>query len=112
MEMAAGSGVRIVISFRALPLYTGAVAMYAAGVGTGSNAGNRVLCGSRLRFDARLASEREEVLFDPQTSGGLLAALPAAQAEEYVRDLRAAGMPWAAVVGHAEAGDPGITVIE
>jgi selenide,water dikinase len=112
LEMAAGSKVRLVVSFRALPLYTGAVAMYAAGVGTGSNAGNRVLCGSRLRFGARLASEREEVLFDPQTSGGLLVALPAAQAEEYARDLRAAGLPWAAVVGHAEAGEPGITVAE
>ena len=110
LEMATGSGVRIVLSFKALPLYPGAVEMYAAGVSTSSNAGNRALCGERLRFEVKLRGEQEEVLFDPQTSGGLLAALPEAQAREYVRDLHEAGLPWAAIVGHAESGEPGITV--
>jgi selenide,water dikinase len=110
LEMAAGSGVRIVLSFKTLPLYPGTAEMYAAGVSTGSNAGNRALCGERLRFAAKLRREQEEVLFDPQTSGGLLAALPEAQAREYVRELHAAGLPWAAIIGHAEAGEPGITV--
>jgi selenide,water dikinase len=110
MEIALGSCVRIVLSFAALPLYPGAVEMYAAGVGTGSNAGNRALCGDRLHFGAPLARERQEILFDPQTSGGLLAALPEAQARDLVRDMRAAGLPWAAVVGFAEAGETGITV--
>jgi len=111
-EMAAGSGVRIVLSFKALPLYPGVVEMYAAGVSTGSNAGNRALCGERLRFAVKLRREQEEVLFDPQTSGGLLAALPEAQALEYVRDLHAAGLPWAAIIGHAESGMPGITITD
>ena len=112
LEMAAGSCVRLVISFRELPLFPGAVEMYAAGVSTGSNAGNRGICGERLRFAARLRREQEEVLFDPQTSGGLLAALPEKQAREYVRDLRAAGVAAAAVIGRAEAGEAGITVID
>ena len=73
----------------------------------GSNAGNRALCGERLRIAVKLRREEEEVLFDPQTSGGLLAALPEAQARECVRELHAAGLPWAAIVGHAEAGEPG-----
>lgn len=111
LEMAVGSGVRVVLSFAALPLYPGAVEMYAAGVGTGSNPGNRALCGERLRLAVKLRREQEEVLFDPQTSGGLLAALPEAQARDYVRELHAAGLPWAAVVGYVEAGEPGITVI-
>jgi selenide,water dikinase len=110
LEMAAGSGVRIVLSFPALPLYPGATEMYAAGVTTGSNAGNRALCGDRLRLAVKLRRGQEEVLFDPQTSGGLLAALPEAQARDLVRDLHAAGLPWAAVIGRAEAGAPGITV--
>jgi selenide,water dikinase len=112
MEMAAGSGVRLVLSFAALPLYPGAVEMYAAGFGTSANAGNRALCGERLRFGAPLTRERQEVLFDPQTSGGLLAALPEPQARELVRDLHAAGLACAAIVGHAEAGDPGITITD
>ncbi len=112
LEMASGSGVRIVLSFRALPLYPGTVEMYAAGVSTGSNPGNRRLCGERLLFVAKLRRGQEEILFDPQTSGGLLAALPEAQAREYVEDLRAAGLSWAAVVGHVEDGAPGITITD
>lgn len=112
LEMAVGSCVRIVLSYKALPVFPGAVEMYAAGVGTGSNAGNRALCGARLLFAAKLRREQEEVLFDPQTSGGLLAALPEAQAREYLRDLHAAGLSWAAIIGHAEAGEAGITVTD
>ena len=110
LELAAGSCVRIVLSFNALPLYPGTLDMYAAGVSTGSNPGNRALCGERLDFAVKLRRDQEEVLFDPQTSGGLLAALPESQAREYVRDLHAAGLSWAAIVGHAESGEPGITV--
>jgi selenide,water dikinase len=111
LEMAAASAVRFVISFKALPLYPGTIEMYRAGVTTGSNAGNRAFCGQRLRFAAKLRHGEEEVIFDPQTSGGLLAAMPEGQAGEYVRELHAAGIPSAAIIGRAETGDPGITVV-
>jgi selenide,water dikinase len=91
MEMAAGSRVRFVVRFSALPLYPGTVEMYAAGVGTGSNAGNRALCGERLRFDAHLPRERQEVLFDPQTSGGLLVALSREKLAWLLAELEEAG---------------------
>ncbi len=53
----------------------------------------------------------EEVLFDPQTSGGLLIALPEAEAENLLTDLLAAGAP-AAIVGEIHGpGGPEITVI-
>lgn len=112
LEMALGSGVRLVLSFKGLPLYEGTVEMYAAGIGTGSNAGNRALCGERLVFRAGLSKERQEVLFDPQTSGGLLVALPETQARDYLRGLHEAGIAGASLIGHVEAGEPGITVIE
>ena len=40
----------------------------------------------------------EEVLYDPQTSGGLLFAVPGEVAEELRRELREAGLP-AEIVG-------------
>ncbi len=112
MEMAVGSGLRIVLSFRSFPLYPGAVEMYRAGVTTGSNEDNRAICGTRLSFAARLRREQAEIVFDPQTSGGLLVALPEAEAGALVRELNGEGMPQAAVIGHCEEGDPGIVVTD
>jgi selenide,water dikinase len=110
LEMAVHSGVGMRISFSALPLYPGAVEMYAGGLGTGSNAGNRRHCGERLEILADLRKEQEELLFDPQTSGGLLISLPEGQANDLVRDLHGAGIPWAAVIGRAEPGTPALIV--
>jgi selenide,water dikinase len=58
---------------------------------------NRNFVGERVRFQG-LPFAMEEVLFDPQTSGGLLAAVAAEDADTLVEQLRALGLP-AAVVG-------------
>jgi selenide,water dikinase len=42
-----------------------------------------------------------EVAFDPQTSGGLLIALPAGEAPALVEELQANGIRAAAIIGHA-----------
>jgi selenide,water dikinase len=112
LEMAVHSGVRMEISFSALPVYEGAVEMYGTGVTTGSNEGNRRLCGLRLEIKAPVRREQEEILFDPQTSGGLLISLPEGQAGDLLRDLRAAGVSHAVVVGLVAEGEPGMTVEE
>lgn len=48
----------------------------------------------------------EELLFDPQTSGGLLIALPPEEADSYLREASAAGLP-AAAVGELQLASPG-----
>lgn len=58
---------------------------------------NRNHTGPFVRFE-NVPFSMEEVLFDPQTSGGLLVALPKEQAATLVEDLRRGGAP-AAVVG-------------
>ena len=58
---------------------------------------NRNHTGPFVRFE-NVHFAMEEVLFDPQTSGGLLVALPKEQAAALVEDLRRGGAP-AAVVG-------------
>lgn len=58
---------------------------------------NRNYVGENVCFE-NVSFAMEEVLFDPQTSGGLLMAVPGCQAEKLLDKLRAAGLP-AAIVG-------------
>jgi selenide,water dikinase len=53
---------------------------------------------------------QEELLYDPQTSGGLLLALPAGQASLLLDDLRSAGIVAAALVGEVTGEAVGLTV--
>jgi selenide,water dikinase len=86
----------------ALPVYDGALALAAAGVTCAGAKNNRRAYRERIALPAALPAAYEELLFDPQTAGGLLCALPAAEAPAALAALRAAGVP-AAEVGAVRA---------
>ena len=48
-------------------------------------------------FSSSAVLWREDLVFDPQTSGGLLAAVPAEEAESIVSQLKEAGLPGAVI---------------
>jgi selenide, water dikinase len=72
-EMAQRSGVRLVVDTRSLPTYPGALDAAIAGTRTGGDPRNRDYLAGHL--DSSAAAEHEALCFDPQTSGGLLAAV-------------------------------------
>jgi len=111
LEMALGSENHICISYNDLPFYSGAYEMYKRGETTGSNKPNREMTGRyKLSFARALSREQEELLYDPQTSGGLLLALPSEQAGRLLKDLHHAGIGEAARVGEVVDGEAGLTV--
>ena len=59
---------------------------------------NRNHVGRHVRFDEDISFAMQEVMFDPQSSGGLLIVLPPEQADALLEDIRALGVP-AAIVG-------------
>ena len=83
----------------ALPVMDEAFAMYEKGVSTGVNRYNEQLVRQHLRFDADCPDWQKQIIFDPQTSGGLLVALPAGQAPDLVEALKRVPTPAAAVIG-------------
>ncbi|TYO98899.1 selenophosphate synthase [Geothermobacter ehrlichii] len=112
LEMARGSGLLIELEYAALPIHPNVLEMYAKGETTGSNKPNRKLTAGWLELEARLTGPQQELLFDPQTSGGLLLALPAGQADALVGDLRAAGVTTSRIIGQAvKAETAGVRVV-
>ena len=65
---------------------------------------NRNHVGRHVQFDEDISFAMQEVMFDPQSSGGLLIVLPADQAESLLADIQALGVP-SAIVG--EMMEPG-----
>jgi selenide,water dikinase len=106
LEMARASNARVHVSYRSLPFYPHAAAMYRRGETTGSNAANRNAVAGSWELRVKLSAVEEELLFDPQTSGGLLLSVPDPQADELVRSLRAAGVGAAARIAEVTAGEP------
>lgn len=107
LEMARASGARLVFEAAGLPALDGALALARAGVETGGAGHNRRFTAPALGVAPGVDPELVTLAHDPQTSGGLLAALPPASAEAILAELAGAGVA-ARVVGVVEAGPPGV----
>jgi selenide, water dikinase len=100
-EMAMGSRVTIVLESARLPLLRGAARLARAGCLTGGCQRNREYLKNKIIIDRSVPEDLVEVAFDPQTSGGLLIALPASEAPGLVEELQANGLRAAAIIGQA-----------
>jgi selenide,water dikinase len=110
LEMARASGARLVFQAAALPALPGALALAAAGVETGGAGHNRRFTAPALEVVPGVAPPLVALAHDPQTSGGLLAAVPAATLERVERALAAAGVPsWR--IGRIEAGQAAVALV-
>jgi selenide,water dikinase len=111
LEVALGSGTSVLLHYTSLPFYPGALDMYKKGENTGSNKTNREMTLEKMDIRVALSGAEEELLFDPQTSGGLLLSVPDAQSVELLDALSAAGVQSAVRVGEIVEGSPGISVV-
>ncbi len=93
LEMATASGCALRIRAADVPLLSCARKYARMGTFPGGAADNRMYFRERVQFDAALDEPDEMLLFDPQTSGGLLLCVPAAQAEEFRARAAAQDVP-------------------
>jgi selenide,water dikinase len=111
-EMARTSGHRFVIDAPSLPALEGALAVAATGVETGGAGHNRRSIADVYTRDRDVDLARETLAFDPQTSGGLLAAVPPSDLHAVLTDLQAAGIV-PSIVGRVEpaTGGPEVALV-
>src|SRR5207249_4517372 len=108
-EMAHGSKVNIRVHAAQVPVFEEALVFAKRGYLTQGDVSNREYTRGAVTLDKGVSSEMVQVLFDPQTSGGLLIALPSSQASALVDALHARGVGSAVIIGEVEAGDGTIT---
>lgn len=108
-EMASRSGVAVELDSGAVPLLPGAAECSASGVHTGGEGRNRDWAGSNVTLAPGVDADVAALLFDPQTSGGLLIGCPQRRSAALEAAFAGDGEPlWR--IGRVRAGEPAITV--
>ena len=92
-EMAAASGAALRLSAARIPLLPGALEYASQGIVTGGAARNRKHLRDKVTIASGVSEEMRHVLFDPQTSGGLLLAVGPGKAAEVEAAFAAADLP-------------------
>jgi selenide,water dikinase len=102
-EMASSSGVRINIFANEIPFLSQARMYGEAGYFAGGAADNRMHYSQFIQFDKSIDEVTEMLLFDPQTSGGLLIACAKEKIDQF-KDLAKQNNQPMWIIGNAEVG--------
>jgi selenide,water dikinase len=111
-QLAQNSQVGIKINFSSVPLFTEVEEFARAGLCPGGLHRNREFYGKMVEFSKQVPDYIQDILFDPQTSGGLLIVLAPEAAEPLVKKLHKAGVQDAVIVGEAISKPMGKILVE
>jgi len=113
VEMARASHCRLRLNSAAVPLLEGALDAASTGLVPGGAHSNRKFFSTWISFERTLSPEMIDVMFDPQTSGGLILGIPSARSQELRDTLQEEGVEIAAEVGEVTETHPqGLVEIE
>jgi selenide,water dikinase len=110
-EICEGSHLAATLDLGAIPLLASALPFARAGNNTGAGTRNRETFGPGVTLPD-LADWHRNLLFDPQTSGGLLVSVAADEAARVLAMFHAQGYARAAIIGRMTKGIPAIEVVE
>ena len=98
-EMAQGSGCTLHITVDDVPYHAEALEFASMGLVPAGAYRNRKYAGAGVKLCREISLAMQDILYDPQTSGGLLFALPEKNAQACLRELQDQ-IPQAAIVGY------------
>ena len=102
LELCDASGVSARVNAHALPTYAGAISLMKTGLRSTFFEQNAALR-SRIVPSSDVSPEYVDLLFDPQTAGGLLIGVKTEQAQPLLQALHQAGISKSRIIGHTEA---------
>jgi len=108
MEMIEGSETGMRIRAASVPCFPGLRPLVEEGIVPGGLIRNRKFREGQIEIEPGCPGWLADLLFDPQTAGGLLIALPASAAGELLARMRAAGIREAAIIGEVTSEPKGM----
>jgi selenide, water dikinase len=109
-EMAEAAGITLRVAFERVPFIEGAHRYASEWRFPGGSAANKLAYEAGVRFEGDLPEESQMLLFDAQTSGGLLIALPAGARDAFAAHMAESGGAWWEIGSVEERGDASIIV--
>lgn len=88
LEMAEGSSVTIKIDYKSVPIIQNALEYAQMGLVPAGSYSNRQYIGDKVKFVISIPDDIKDVLYDPQTSGGLLISIPKDNVELLLKELK------------------------
>ncbi len=111
MEMAIASDVGIAIQSQSVPIFPEAEGYAAMGMVPGGTGRNREFCSCRVDIAGDISDVKMDILYDAQTSGGLLISVEVGKVERLLEQLHAKGVQQAAMIGEVREDLKGRIVI-
>lgn len=99
LEMVTASQVGLVVQSEAIPIFPEAMEYAKLGLVPGGAYSNRKFFSCRVEVDSGVSNLLMDILYDPQTSGGLLISLPPDQAEALLEALKREGDIHSSIIG-------------
>ena len=110
-EMGQGSNCTIHIQVDKVPYHAEALELASMGLIPAGAYRNREYAQSSVQVKGNISLAMQDILYDPQTSGGLLFALPAVEAEACLTALRR-DIPNAAIIGYVTEKEDSYIILE
>jgi len=98
-QMAESSHVAMKVNSDSIPVFAEVAEFAQKGLCPGGLHRNREFYGKKIEFSEQVPEYMRDILFDPQTSGGLLISVAAEKAEMLLSKLKKAGISEVAIVG-------------
>ncbi len=110
LEMCRGSKLAAEVEYAALPVLPTALRLAEQGYATGAADRNWKSYGAEVDLPQGFAEWQRKLLCDPQTSGGLLVACAANEADKVLAIFREQGFAAACAIGRMSAGAPRVRI--
>lgn len=111
-EMIQNSGIGMIIYSSSTPYFPETEDLARKGMVPGGTSRNREYCSSSIEIDPIVSPYIQDILFDPQTSGGLLLSTPAERAYDLLALLKERSVTEAAIIGEITAHHQGKVFIK